>query len=86
MYRRLYSFLSFHKTIGPLQFGFQENHSIEHTFISMIEVVSSTFDNKKYGFGIFLDLQKVFDTVNHNILLSKLACYGIKDIPLEILI
>ena len=35
MYRRLYSFLVYHKIIYPLQFGFQENHSVEHTLISM---------------------------------------------------
>ena len=78
MYRRLHSFLIYHKIIYPLQFGFQENHSVEHTLISMTEVVRSTLDNKKYGCGIFLDLQKAFDTVNHNILLSKLECYGIR--------
>ena len=78
MYRRLYSFLIYHKIIYPLQFGFQKNHSVEHTLISMTEVVRSTLDNKKYGCGIFIDLQKAFDTVNHNILLSKLECYGIR--------
>ena len=78
MYRRLYSFLIYHKIIYPLQIGFQENHSVDHTLISMTEVVRSTLDNKKYGCGIFIDLHKAFDTVNHNILLSKLECYGIR--------
>ena len=46
--------------------------------ISLAEAIRYTLDNKKYGCGVFVDLQKAFDSVNHNILLSKLEHYGIR--------
>ena len=71
VYKRLYSFVACYKIIYPLQFGFQENHSIDHALISMTESTRRSIDNKKYGCGVFVDLQKAFDTVNHKALLSK---------------
>ena len=44
----------------------------------MTEEIRSSLDNRRYGCGIFLDLQKAFDTVNHDILLGKLEHYGIR--------
>ena len=64
----------------PLKFGFQENNSIDHALISMTEEIRCSLDNRRYGCGIFLDLQKAFDTVNHDILLAKLEHYGISQI------
>ena len=72
MYKRLYSFVTCNKIIYPLQFGFQENPSIDHALISMTETIRRSLDNKKYGCGVFIDLQKAFDTVSHTVLLSKL--------------
>ena len=83
MYRRLYRFLEIHKVLYSLQFGFQENHSIDHAQVSLTEAVSNTLDNKRFGCGIFIDLQKAFDTVNHAILLSKLEHYGVRGCALE---
>ena len=83
MYRRLFRFLEVHSVLYSLQFGFQENHSIDHALESLTEAIRNTLDNKRFGCGIFIDLQKAFDTVNHEILLSKLEHYGVRGCALE---
>ena len=74
-YRRLYNFLEIYKILYNLQFGFCVNHSIDHTLICMTESIKTSLDNKRYGCGIYLDLQQEFDLVNHWICLDKLEHY-----------
>ena len=78
MYKRLYLFVACNKLLFPFQFGFQEHQSIDHALISMTETIRKSLDTNKYVCGVFIDLQKAFDTVNHTILLSKLKHYGIR--------
>ena len=44
---------------------------------------SESIDNNCLARGIFIDLSKAFDTINHNILCSKLEFYGVRGIALE---
>ena len=49
----------------------------------MTETIKSTIDNGRYECGVFIDLQKAFDTVNQSILLKKLEHYGIRGTALK---
>ena len=80
MHTRLYKFLSKYNCIFNLQFGFREKHSTNHALIDLTENIRNALDNNLFAVGIFIDLQKAFDTVDHNILLNKLEHYGIRGI------
>ena len=67
MASRLNNFLELHSIIYPEQYGFRA-----HSLISITARIKKTIEQKKYGCGVFIDLKKAFDTVNHEILLQKL--------------
>ena len=75
MYKRLSNFLDINNLIYSLQFGFQQKHSPNHALINLTESIRQTLDEGSFGCGIFADLQKAFDIVNHKILLHKLEFY-----------
>ena len=78
VHNRVYRFLEEQNCIYSLQFGFRKKHATNHALIEITEKVRKALDNDEYACGIFVDLQKAFDTVNHKILIKKLDHYGIR--------
>ena len=60
--------------------GFRQNYSTELAVLEMIDKITTSIDNKSYCIGIFIDLKKAFDTLNHEILVEKLKYYGIRGV------
>ena len=85
LHNRLTEFFNFHNVIFDNQFGFREKHSTNHALIALTELVRKALDNNQFSAGIFIDLKKAFDTVDHNILLQKLNHYGIRGKTLDML-
>ena len=78
MYNRIYKHLKNNNLLFDKQFGFQLNNSTEHAILQLVNDISSSSERREYTLGIFIDLSKAFDNVDHEILISKLDKYGIK--------
>ena len=83
MHKRVYDFLTVNNILYDKQFGFRKNHSTNLAIIEVIDKISEAMDDRSCTLGVFLDLSKAFDTLNHNILFAKLHHYGIRGIALE---
>ena len=80
MCNRLVDFLEKKKVFFDNQFSFRAKHSTDHAVLSIVEKIQRAIDERDFSCGIFLDFSKVFDTINHEILLKKLEFYGIRGI------
>ena len=71
MYKRLINFVEKNNILSEHQNGFRKNRSTELAIIEFIDKITKAIDKGEYTIGIFLDLSKAFDTINHNILILR---------------
>ena len=75
--KRLEKCIDKNNILSTSRYGFRTNMSTSHALIDLVEEIRTSLDKKKYTLGVFIDLKKAFDTVNHSVLIEKLNHYGI---------
>ena len=77
---RLDSFIDRYNLLSSNQYGFRRNMSTSLALMELTEEITTALDDEKVTVGVFIDLKKAFDTINHNLLLKKLAHYGVRGV------
>lgn len=83
VYKRLLYHIENNNLLNNSQYGFRLNSSCDLALIDLHDHILNNMNKNLHSLGIFLDLSKAFDVINHRILLSKLNNFGIRGIPLQ---
>src|SRR6267154_640809 len=83
MHFRMMNYLNKSKILYDYQFGFRKKYSTTFAVIDVINMIQNELHEGNYVLGIFMDLQKAFDTINFKILLDKLEHYGFRGVCLD---
>ena len=74
VYNRLYSYFDQNKIVWT-----EGHHFTDHALVELVDNIFDSFNERKHTIGIFVDLAKAFDTVDHDILIKKLQLYGVQE-------
>ena len=79
--KRLDKYIGKFSLLNDSQYGFRSGKSTALALMELTEEISSAMDEKMYTVGVFIDLKKAFDTIDHKLLIQKLQHFGIRGEP-----
>ena len=85
LFQQIYEYFQEKKLFYSSQYGFRTGHSTELAAMELIDIVITHMDKKDTPIGIFIDLTKAFDTIDHSILLEKLKYYGFNEMAIKLM-
>ena len=80
---RLNTFTKTCVILNPCQYGFREKMSTTQALVKVVSEITNSLNKRKHSIGVFIDLQKAFDTVDHQLLCTKLEFYGIRGVAYQ---
>ena len=78
MHRRVYNYLCDTGQLYASQYGFRKNHACDHAIGELVSVITKGMEQKKLTAGVFLDLSKAFDSLEHSAIFRKMEKYGLR--------
>ena len=83
IHQQLSDYLTEHSLLAPQQSGFRKDHSTDTVLAYLTDYMYKQMDHGQLIGMVFLDFRKAFDSVDHDLLLQKLARYGVQDRELK---
>ena len=80
MCKRIIDFIEKNDLLYTSEYGFRKGYSTQHAVLDIINTIQTNMSQGLFSCGIFIDVKKAFDTVDHDILLSKLHHYRFRGI------